>query len=177
MEDPESNTGEMSEEEEAASLRDRESSRKRDFRADAPPAVARQNRLLYGNPSSTDLFEAEAPEINTQAAPVAPIRDVVRELNLHRLVQLLQGPPKELKISINEVGIRLPVIGWDLQPHALLCFVTGDVRCDLPRTNNVKIFLDNHPEITATFVGQWHQVPWLPFQVVAFGILQKECPV
>jgi hypothetical protein len=137
-----------------------------------PAAVARQNSRLYGLGNLEDL-EDEGIEVDPDRKSDTPtIRSAIPH-NLVRLDRLLTEPPKQLKITVNGVGIHLPVIGWDLQEHALVCFVTGDVRCDLPKTNDVVIHLDGEP-LRVTFLGQWHQVSWLPFQVVSFAIPDPE---
>jgi hypothetical protein len=139
-----------------------------------PAAVARQNNLLYGL-GNREYLEEEDTGIEVfpdRKRDTPAVRSAIPH-NLVRLDRLLTEPPKQLKITVNGVGIHLPVIGWDLQAHALVCFVTGDVRCDLPKTNDVVIHLDGEP-LRVTFLGQWHQVSWLPFQVVSFAIPDPE---
>lgn len=142
-------------------------------RGDQPlsPAVVRQNQLLYGR-DSTDV----EPSTIHEQGPLEgrpPESNPLASLGLSRLARRLQEPPQELSIVVNGVGIHLPVIGWDLQTRALLCLVTGQVRCDLPLTGDVKIHL-GEKILTATFVGQWHKIDWLPFQLVAFALTEGE---
>lgn len=141
-----------------------------------PAAVAQQNNRLYGL-GNREFLEGEDTTVEGDPARnngdhSMSSRSAVPH-NLVRLDRMLNDPPKELKITVNEVGIHLPVIGWDRQTHSLVCFVTGDVRCDLPRTSDVVIHLDGE-QLRVTFIGQWHQVSWLPFQIVVFAIPDTE---
>jgi hypothetical protein len=132
-----------------------------------PPVVARQNQALYGGPTMEDMDTGVTPSLQQGQS------SLLSNLNLNRLVTRLQERPRELTIVVNQVEICLPVIGWDLQPRSLLCFVTGDVSCKLPLTNDVKIHLGEEI-LSVTFIGQWHKMEWLPFQVVSFVIPESE---
>ena len=165
-------------EQEEAALAERAAADKarRILKFGSPPlSTSRQNERLYGSRQDDPVRETKAEDV--VAPPLVPFKQEgsihpypsLEELGISRLVTRLSHKTQELKITVNGVGIRLPVIGYDLPAHALLCFVTGEVRCDLPRTHDVVVELQGTPRLTLTYLGQWHQLDWLPFQIVAFA--------